>query len=134
MQRCKLFMKCCTLSSANSTAAREFAADHGMALEPFSANGKIGKIKSGKQNTVKRYTPNSATPIGANTMFLQIGKYYVQFLALQQFYPILPTICAQVAAKCLCKIQDGVPLKLKILSSALILKHYPTVNTTFDPP
>jgi hypothetical protein len=34
----------------------------------------IGKIKSGKENTVKRYTPNSATPIGANAMFIQIGK------------------------------------------------------------
>ncbi len=33
----------------------------------------IGKIISGKQNTVKRYTPKSATPIGANTMFMQIG-------------------------------------------------------------
>jgi hypothetical protein len=28
----------------------------------------MGKIKSGKKNTVKRYTPKSATPIGANTM------------------------------------------------------------------
>jgi hypothetical protein len=38
-----------------------------------------GKIKSGKQNIVKRYIPNSATPIGANTMFLQIGKRYIPF-------------------------------------------------------
>ncbi len=71
MKRCKLFMKCCTLFSANSTGARDGAAHHGMALEPFSTNGKI---KSGKQNIMKRYTPNSATPTGANTMFLQIGK------------------------------------------------------------
>jgi hypothetical protein len=44
----------------------------------------IGKIKSGKQNTMKRYTPNNATPIGANTMFLQIaiGKHYTPFSAL----------------------------------------------------
>jgi hypothetical protein len=59
----------------------------------------IGKIKSGKQNTVKRYTPNSTTPIGANTMFLQIGKHYTPFSALHQFFPTLPIICAQVAAK-----------------------------------
>jgi hypothetical protein len=38
VKRCKLFMKCCTLSSANSTSARECAAHHGTALEPFSAN------------------------------------------------------------------------------------------------
>jgi hypothetical protein len=37
------------------------------------------KIKSGKQNTTKRYTPNSATPISANTMFLQICKRYTPF-------------------------------------------------------
>ncbi len=67
VKRCILFMKYCTLFSANSIGARECAAHHGMALEPFS---KIGKIKSGKQNTVKRHLPNSATPIGANTMFL----------------------------------------------------------------
>jgi hypothetical protein len=49
---------------------------------------------------VKRYTPNSATPIGANTMFLQIGKRYTPFSALHQFVPTLPVIYAQVAAKC----------------------------------
>jgi hypothetical protein len=95
VKRCKLLMKCCTLFSANSIGARECGANHGMALEP------IGKIKSGKQNTVKRYTPNSATPIGANTMSLQIGKRYTPFSALHQFSPTLPIICAQVAAKCL---------------------------------
>jgi hypothetical protein len=73
----------------------------------------IGKIKSGKQNTVKHYTPNSATPIGSNTMFLQIGKRYTPFSALHQLFPTLPIICAQVAAKSLCKIQDRVPVKLK---------------------
>jgi hypothetical protein len=59
----------------------------------------IGKIKLGKQNTVKRYTPNSATPIGTNTMFLLIGKRYTPFSALQQFFPTLPIICAQATAK-----------------------------------
>jgi hypothetical protein len=48
---------------------------------------------------VKRYTPKSTTPIGANTMFLQIGKRYAPFSALHQFFPALPIICAQVAAK-----------------------------------
>jgi hypothetical protein len=48
---------------------------------------------------MKRYTPNSATPIGANALFLQIGKRYTTFSALHLFFPTLPTICAQVAAK-----------------------------------
>jgi hypothetical protein len=51
----------------------------------------IGKIKSDKQKTVKGYTPNSATPIGA--------KHYTPFSALHQFFPTLLIICAQVAAK-----------------------------------
>ena len=57
---------------------------------------------------MKRYTPNSATPIGANTMFIQIGKHYTPFSALHQFFPTLPIICAQVAAKhfTVCEIQD----------------------------
>jgi hypothetical protein len=38
VMRRKFFVKCCTLSSANSTGARECAAHHGMALEPFNAN------------------------------------------------------------------------------------------------
>jgi trehalose-6-phosphatase len=38
VKRCKLFMKCCTLFSANSIGARECAAHHGVALEPFSTN------------------------------------------------------------------------------------------------
>jgi hypothetical protein len=65
-----------------------------MSLQP------IGKIKSGKQNTVNRYTLNSATPIGANTMFLQISKRYTLFSALHQFFPILLIIWVQVAANC----------------------------------
>jgi hypothetical protein len=38
VKRCKLLMKFCTLFSTNSIGARECAAHHGMALEPFSAN------------------------------------------------------------------------------------------------
>jgi hypothetical protein len=48
---------------------------------------------------MKRYTPKSTTPIGANTMFLQIGRRYTPFSALRQLFPTLPIICAQVAAK-----------------------------------
>jgi hypothetical protein len=64
---------------------------------------------------VKRYTPNSATLIGANIMFLQIGKRYTPSSALCQFFPTLPIICAQVVAKRFMRntVQDGVPLKLK---------------------
>ncbi len=62
---------------------------------------------------LKRYIPNSATPIGANTMFLQIGKRYIPFSELHQFFPTLPIIWAQVAAKRFSEIQDDVPLKLK---------------------
>ncbi len=60
---------------------------------------------------MKRYTPNSANPIGANNMFPQIDKHYTPFSAHHQFFPTLPIICAQVAAKRLCEIQDNVPLK-----------------------
>jgi hypothetical protein len=38
VKHCKLFMKCCTLSSVNSTGARECASHHAMALALFSAN------------------------------------------------------------------------------------------------
>ncbi len=48
---------------------------------------------------MKHYTPNSATPISANTVFLQIGKRYTPFSAFHQFFPTLPIIWAQVAAK-----------------------------------
>jgi hypothetical protein len=81
-----------------------------MSLEPFAP---IGKIKSGKQNTVKGYTPNSATPIGANTMFLQIGKRYTSFSALHQIFPIFPIICAQVAAKRFMRNIRWCPYKIK---------------------
>jgi hypothetical protein len=47
----------------------------------------IGKIKSGKQNTVKQYTPNSTTPIGANTMFLQIDLRYTPFQRFTNSFP-----------------------------------------------
>jgi hypothetical protein len=65
----------------------------------WSPLAPIGKIKSGKENTVKRYTANSAPPIGANTMFLQIGRRYTPFAVLHQFFPTLPIICVQVAVK-----------------------------------
>ncbi len=45
MKRCKLCKKCCTLSSANSTGARQCAAHHGMhrwALTPISVISDIG--------------------------------------------------------------------------------------------
>jgi hypothetical protein len=74
---------------------------------------QLVKLNQAKQNTVKRYTLNSATPIGANTMFLQIGKCHTPFFALHHFFPILPIICSQVAAKLLYEIQNGVHLKLK---------------------
>jgi hypothetical protein len=62
---------------------------------------------------VKHYTPNSATPIDANTMFLQIGKRYTLFSGLHQFFPTLPIICAQVAAKCFRQITRWCPFKIK---------------------
>ncbi len=83
---------------------------------------------------MKRYTPNSATPIGANTMFIQIGKRYTQFSALHQFFPTLSINCAQVAAKRLCEIQDGVPLKLKNNVQRPILEQYLSIDTNFDLP
>jgi hypothetical protein len=73
----------------------------------------MGKIKSGNQNIVKHYTPNSATSIGANTMFLQIGKRYTPFSALHQFFPTLLIILLKWWQNVLCEIQDSVPLKLK---------------------
>jgi hypothetical protein len=62
---------------------------------------------------VKRYTPNSATPIGTNTMFLQIGQRYTPFSALQQFFPTLPIICAQVVTKCFMQNTRLCPFKIK---------------------
>jgi hypothetical protein len=62
---------------------------------------------------VKRYTLNSATPVGANTMFLRTGKRLTPFSASHQFFPTLPIICAQVAAKRFMRKKGGVSLKLK---------------------
>jgi hypothetical protein len=62
---------------------------------------------------VKRYTPNSANPIGAKTMFLQIRKPYTPFSALHQFFPTLPIICAQVVAKRFVRIARWCPFKIK---------------------
>jgi hypothetical protein len=62
---------------------------------------------------VKRYTPNSAIPIGANNMFLQISKRYTPFSALNQFFPTLPIICAQVAAKRFMQNTRRCPSKIK---------------------
>jgi hypothetical protein len=65
------------------------------------------------KNTVKRYTPNSATRICAITMFLQIGKRYTPFSALLQFFPTLPIIWDQVAAKRFMRKTRWYPFKIK---------------------
>jgi hypothetical protein len=62
---------------------------------------------------MKRYTPNSATPMGTNTMFLQIGKRYTPFSVLHQFFPTQPIFCAQVAAKRFMRNTRRCPLKIK---------------------
>jgi hypothetical protein len=62
---------------------------------------------------VNRYTPNSTTPIGTNTMFIQIGKRYTPFSALYQSFPTLPINCAQVAAKRLMRNTRWSPFKIK---------------------
>jgi hypothetical protein len=46
-------------------------------------------------------------------MFLQIGEHYTSFSALHQFLPTSPIIGLKWQQNILCKIQDGVPLKLK---------------------
>jgi hypothetical protein len=51
-------------------------------------------------------------------MFLQIGKRYTPFSALHQFFPTLPLICAQVAAKCLIRNTRKCPFKIKKLCPA----------------
>jgi hypothetical protein len=63
----------------------------------------IGKAKKYQD----RYTLSSTTPVGTNTMFLQIGKRYTPFLVLHQFFHTLPIIRAQVVVKHFCKVQDG---------------------------
>ncbi len=50
----------CTLTNTNMIGSKECT---------------TGKAK----NTVKRYTLYSATPIGANAMFVQIGQRYTPF-------------------------------------------------------
>jgi hypothetical protein len=62
---------------------------------------------------VQRYPPNSVTPIGVNTMFLQIGKRYTPFSALHQFFPTLPIICAQVTVKRIMQNTRWCPFKIK---------------------
>jgi hypothetical protein len=56
---------------------------------------------------------NSVTPFGANTIFLQTGKRYTPFSALQQFFPTLPVICAQVVTKRFMRKYKKVSLKKK---------------------
>jgi hypothetical protein len=51
-------------------------------------------------------------------MFLQIDERHTPLAAHHLFFPTLPIIWAQVAAKLFCEIQDGGPLKLKKMSSA----------------
>ncbi len=46
-------------------------------------------------------------------MFLQIGKRYTPFSALHQFFPTLPIICAQVAAKRVMRNSRYRPFKMK---------------------
>jgi hypothetical protein len=70
---------------------------------------------------MERYTPNSTTPIGTNTMFLQTGKLYTPFPALHQFFPTLPIICSQVAAKRFMQNTRWCPFKIK--------KYCPAPNT-----
>ncbi len=48
---------------------------------------------------MKRYTRYEAASIGANTMFLQVDKRHTPLSALHQFFPTLPIIWTQVAAK-----------------------------------
>jgi hypothetical protein len=83
---------------------------------------------------MKSYTPNRTTPIGANTMFLKIGKRYTPFSVLHQLFPTLPIICAQEAAKRLMQNTRWCPFKIKNNVQRPILKHFPLVNITFDPP
>jgi hypothetical protein len=62
---------------------------------------------------VKGYKPNIATPIGANTMFIQIGKRYAQFSAVHQFFPTLPINCARVAKRFMRNTRGWCPFKIK---------------------
>jgi hypothetical protein len=62
---------------------------------------------------VKRKKLSSATPIGANAVFLQIDRRYTPFSALHQFFPTLPIIWAQVAAKRFLLNPRWCPFKMK---------------------
>jgi hypothetical protein len=70
----------------------------------------IGKIKSGKQNTVKRHTPNSATPIDANTMFLQ--RNYPRIFS--QLFAVEPDFLWPISVFC---HRMKLPKKLGLLTS-----------------
>jgi hypothetical protein len=54
----------------------------------------IGKIKSGKQNIAKRYTPKNATPIGAKTMFLQLVSAIHHFQRFTNSFNITNDLCS----------------------------------------
>jgi hypothetical protein len=51
--------------------------------------------------------------MGANAMFIQIGKRYTPFSALHQFFPTLPINCAQEAAKRFMRNTRWCPFKIK---------------------
>jgi hypothetical protein len=66
-----------------------------------------------QKNTEKRLTLCSATHIGANIMFLQIGKCCTPFSALHQSFPTLPIILGSSGRKTFfCKIHEAGSLKL----------------------
>ncbi len=62
---------------------------------------------------MKCLTPYSATPIGANTMFLQIDKRHTLLSVLHLFFPTLPIIWAQVAAERYLRNSRWWPFKIK---------------------
>jgi hypothetical protein len=67
-------------------------------------------------------------------MFLQIDKHHTPLSALYLFFPTLPIIWAQVAAKYFCKIQNGGPLKLKKnVQRPNTIELYLSFDTNFDP-
>ncbi len=55
----------------------------------------------------------SATPIGTNTIFLQIDKRHTPLSALRLFFPTLQIIGIKWRQKVFYEIQDGGPLKFK---------------------
>jgi hypothetical protein len=74
-----------------------------MALDPFSANWlnyfRQEILGQAQRHSMKRYTIPCATLIGANAVFIQIGKRYTPFPALFQFFLNKLVFCAQVEAK-----------------------------------